>query len=407
MTFQPPNSRDEAEDLDRRDPLAGAAERFDLPEGTTYLVGHSLGPPSRAAAARLAAAQAAWSKDLVRSWNSAGWIDLAGRTGARIAALIGAGKDEVILADSVSVNLFKLAGAALPLARRYLLFVEADEFPTDQYILAGLGALSGAEARLLQPGETQTALSAGGVFIRSLVNYRTGEVADMAAYEAEARRHGALIIWDLSHATGILDLRLGASGALLATGCTYKYLNGGPGAPAFVYAASAIAPKLTSPLPGWMGHAAPFAFDGAYRPKDGAARFASGTPPILSLAALDGALEVFDGLALTELQTKARRLGAVAIARAAGLGITVGSPRDDLIRGGHVSLRISEGYPVVQALAARAVLADFRAPDTVRLGFSPLFLRYTQVWEAMDVLADILRTRSWDQPHFHARAAVT
>lgn len=407
MTFQLPTSRAEAEDLDRHDPLAAAARQFELPEGVIYLVGHSLGPPTRTAKAKLAAAQTAWSNDLVRSWNSAGWIDLAERTGDRIAALIGAGKGEVVVTDSVSVNLFKLAAAALPLARKYVLFVEEDEFPTDQYIVAGLGALSSAEVRVLPPNETGAALSAGGVFIRSVVNYRSGEVAGIAALETEARRHGALIIWDLSHATGILDMTLGASGALLATGCTYKYLNGGPGSPAFVYAARSIASKLNSPLPGWMGHAAPFAFEGAYKPKDGAARFASGTPPILSLTALDGTLDVFDGQALPELQSKARQLGAIAIARAKTLGLEVLSPQDDAKRGGHVSLRIAEGYPVVQALAARGVLADFRAPDTVRFGFSPLFLRYEQVWDAMDALADILATRSWDQPQFHARAKVT
>jgi len=407
VTFQLPTSRAEAADLDRRDPLAAAARQFELPDGVIYLVGHSLGPPTRTAKAKLAGAQAAWSYDLVSSWNSAGWIDLAERTGDRIAALIGAGKGEVIVTDNVSVNLFKLAAAVLPLARKYVLFVEEDEFPTDQYIVAGLGAVSSAEVRVLRPNETEAALSAGGVFIRSVVNYRSGEVADIAALEAEARRHGALIIWDLSHATGILDLTLGASGALLATGCTYKYLNGGPGSPAFVYAARSIAAKLNSPLPGWMGHAAPFAFDGSYMPKEGAARFASGTPPILSLAALDGALDAISGHAMQALREKAGGLGAIAIARAKALGLDVLSPEDDAKRGGHVSLRIADGYPVVQALAARGVLTDFRAPDTVRLGFSPLFLRYEQVWDAMDALADILATRSWDQPQFHARAKVT
>lgn len=407
MTFKLPTSRAEAEEIDRRDPLAAAAGQFALPDGVIYLVGHSLGPPTRTAQAKLATAQASWSNDLVRSWNSAGWIDLAERTGDRIAALIGAGKGEVVVTDSVSVNLFKLAAAALPLARKYVLFIEEDEFPTDQYIVAGLGALSSAEVRVLRSNETAAALSAGGVFIRSVVNYRSGEVADIGALETEARRHGALIIWDLSHATGILDLTLGANGALLATGCTYKYLNGGPGSPAFVYAERSIAPKLTSPLPGWMGHAAPFAFEGTYKPKDGVARFASGTPPILSLAALDGALDAFDGIELLALQSKARQLGAVAIERAKALGLVVQSPDDDATRGGHVSVRITEGYPVVQALAARGILADFRAPDTVRFGFSPLFLRYEQVWDAMDALADILATRSWDQPQFHARAKVT
>ena len=255
--------------------------------------------------------------------------------------------------------------------------------------------------------EAILALGAGGVFIHSVVNFRSGEVADIAAHEREANKHGALILWDLSHATGVLDLKLGAEGARLATGCTYKYLNGGPGAPSFVYAARELASKLATPLPGWMGHAAPFAFDGTYAPREGVARFASGTPPILSLEALSGALEAIEGLPLIQLQDKARALGALAIARAQGMGLEILSPADDSVRGGHVSVRIPEGYPVVQALAARGVMADFRVPDTVRFGFSPLFLSYETVWDAMDALANILSSRSWDQPQFHARARVT
>ncbi len=402
-----PTSRADAQALDRTDALASRTGLFRLPEGITYLVGHSLGPPPRTAQTRLSAAQADWASGLVRSWNSAGWIDLAERTGDRLAALIGAPAGDVIVTDNVSVNLFKLAAAALPHAERYALFVEEDEFPTDQYIAAGLGGLSGAAVRLLPPGGSFEALAAGGVVIKSAVNYRSAEVAGIAAHEREAQRHGALIVWDLSHATGVIDLHLASDGARLAAGCTYKYLNGGPGAPAFVYAAKEIAARLATPLPGWMGHSAPFAFDSRYTPRDGAARFASGTPPILSLAALGGALDVFDGVALEDLQAKARALGAIAIARAQGMGLEVLSPIEDAARGGHVSLRIAEGYPVVQALAARGVLADFRAPDTVRFGFSPLFLRYAQVWDALDVLDEILASRSWDAPEFHARAKVT
>jgi kynureninase len=402
-----PFDRTAALALDRADPLSGAREAFGLPEGVIYLVGHSLGPPPKQAMARLAEAQTAWQEELVRSWNTAGWIDLAERTGDRMARLIGAPAGSVVVADNVSVNLFKLAAAALPQARTYALFVEEDEFPTDQYILAGLGAVSGAEARILPSGGTHDALHAGGVFVRSAVNYRSGEVANIATHEAEARRHGAMIVWDLSHATGVLALDLAANGARLAAGCTYKYVNGGPGAPAFVFVAPELAAKLSTPLPGWMGHAAPFAFDSGYAPRDGAARFASGTPPILSLAALDGALDVFEGLAMSDLQAKARALGALAISRCEKMGLKILSPKDDQLRGGHVSVRIAEGYPVVQALAARGILADFRAPDTVRFGFSPFFLSFTEIWDAMDALSDILSTRSWDQPEFHARAKVT
>ena len=402
-----PITRAEALQRDAADPLVQRAALFDLPEGVTYLVGHSLGPPPKGARDRLAAAHADWAGDLVRSWNSAGWIDLAERTGDQLAALIGALPGEVIVADSVSVNLFKLAAAALPQARTYALFVEEDEFPTDHYIAAGLGGLSGAEVRQVAPGGSFDALKAGGVVIKSAVNYRSAEVTDIAAHEREARRHGALIIWDLSHASGVLDMQLTKDGAVLGAGCTYKYLNGGPGAPAFVYVAAELAPRLANPLPGWMGHAAPFAFDSRYVPRDGAARFASGTPPILSLAALSGALEAMEGVDLNQLQAKARGLGALAIARAQAMGLDVLCPVEDGRRGGHVSVRIREGYPVVQALAARGVMADFRAPDTVRFGFSPLFLSYEAVWNAMAALAEIVESRSWDQPQFHARAKVT
>lgn len=402
-----PTSREEACQRDTDDPLAARAAMFRLPDGVTYLVGHSLGPPSRVAQARLNAAQVQWENSLVRSWNSAGWIDLAERTGDRLAQLIGAQAGEVIVADSVSVNLFKLAAATLPLARSRLLLIEEDEFPTDQYIVEGLSRISGAEARTLLPGGGFKALETGGVLIKSVVNYRSGEVAQVAACETQARRHGSRIIWDLSHAAGVLNLALGADGVQLATGCTYKYLNGGPGAPAFVFASHRLVDRLNTPLPGWMGHASPFAFDSAYAPRGDAARFASGTPPILSLAALSGALDAFQDVALDTLADKARALGAMAIARASAIGLDILSPRDDAVRGGHVSLRIPDGYPVVQALAARGVVADFRAPDTVRFGFSPLFLSFEMVWDAFTTLEDILATRSWDRPEFHARARVT
>ena len=240
-----------------------------------------------------------------------------------------------------------------------------------------------------------------------MVNYRSAEIADIAAFEAEARQHGALIVWDLSHATGVLGLSLKESGARLAAGCTYKYLNGGPGAPAFVYADRTLSGQMASPLPGWMGHSAPFAFSSLYTPREGVARFASGTPPILSLASLDGALDAFDGVSPGALFAKSRALGDMVISLADALSLEVMSPRDGNRRGGHVSLRINVGYPVVQAMAAHGILADFRAPDTVRLGLSPLFLSFTEVWDAMSEIRNILDTRSWDRPEFHARAKVT
>ena len=302
--------------LDADDALQNRHTLFDLPEGVIYLVGHSLGPASLTALARLNEAAAAdWAGDIVGAWNSAGWIDLAETTGDRISRLIGAAPGEVIVCDSVSVNLFKLAAAALPLANgARAIRVEVGEFPTDQYVAEALSGLVGATFERLEHDAGLNALKAGGVLIKSAVNFRSGEVADIAAHEAEAAKRGAVIVWDLSHATGVVDVRLGEAGAKLAAGCTYKYVNGGPGSPAFVYASADIVLRLETPLPGWMGHASPFAFENAYTPRDGVARFAAGTPPILSLAALAGALDAFDEVDVATLARKAGVLGDLVIA---------------------------------------------------------------------------------------------
>ena len=402
-------SRAEAQAQDGADPLAGAREAFVLPEGLIYLDGHSLGPATRAALERVGQAlERDWAQGLIRSWNDAGWMDLPVQIGARLAQLIGANAEEVIVCDSVSVNLFKLAAAALPLARDRLLLVEEDEFPTDQYVMQGLADLVGARFGRVAGGAGRKALAdRGGVLIRSVVNYRTAQAVDITAYETTARDSGGVIVWDLSHATGVLDLDLGACGARLAAGCTYKFLNGGPGAPAFIYARGDIAEQMRSPLAGWMGHAAPFAFEADYTPKAAAARFAAGTPGILSLAALSGALNAFEGIDRSALAVKARALGDLCLALAARLGLPSISPKLGSERGGHISLVHPEGYAVVQALIARGIIADFRAPDAMRFGFSPLFVRYVDVWDAMTALGDVLKTRAWDQPAFLRRAAVT
>lgn len=399
-------SRADAEALDRADPLSAARDAFKLPPDTIYLVGHSLGPATHTSLQRLQqAAGDEWSNGLVGAWNSAGWIDLAKAVGAKIAPLIGVASDNVLIADSVSVNLFKLAAAALPLSGgEQHIRVEENEFPTDQYIGEALGQLTDHPFRRIAAGTGETEIARGGVLIKSLVNYRTSEVYDMTAHERAARQGNGLIIWDLSHATGIINVDLASAGAKLAVGCTYKYLNGGPGAPAFIYAAPDMAGRLQTPLPGWMGHAAPFDFSRSYTPAEGIQRFAAGTPPILSLSALDGALDVFSGVDIRDIQAKSSALGDLCQRRADAMGINVVDPGQ---RGGHVCLTHASGYPIVQALAARNIFADFRTPDTIRLGFSPLFLRYVDIWDTMDALKDILRSGSWDQPEFHRRAKVT
>lgn len=405
----PPLSRADCQALDASDPLRAVRETFALPDGVIYLDGHSLGPATRAALSRVEqAAREEWAEGLIRSWNKAGWIDLPRTTGAKIARLIGVDAGDVIIADSVSVNLFKLAAACLPLARSRTLIVEASEFPTDQYIAEGLAGIAGAGLMRVAENEGLDALArTGGVLIRSVVNYRAGHVLDVAASERAAWAAGGFIVWDLSHATGVLDLKLAADGARIATGCTYKFLNGGPGAPAFVYVRGDLGEQLASPISGWFGHADPFAFEPGYVARPGVARFAAGTPGILSLSALDAALDAFEGHALSSLETKARALGELIIARADTLGLDVMSPREGMLRGGHVSLRHPQGYAIVQALIARGIIPDFRAPDAMRFGVAPLYVRFVDVWDAMDQLADILDTRAWDRPEFHARATVT
>lgn len=394
--------------MDRADPLAHRRDLFVLPEGIVYLDGHSLGPAARSALAGVeAAARTDWAQGLIRSWNAAGWIDLPNRIGDRIARLIGAEQGEVLMCDSVSVNLFKLAAAALPQARTRRVAVEADEFPTDIYVAGGLGELADAPVAVLQPGELDAELARGGVVIKSAVNYRSAEVTDMAALEAIARDAGGLIVWDLSYAAGVLALDLRGAAARLAVGCTYKYLNGGPGAPAYAYVARELADRLETPIRGWFGDARAFAFEPAYAPAPGIARFAAGTPGILSAAALDGALEAFEGLDPGLLQAKSRALGAVWLDRALSAGLKSGSPRDAAARGGHVTLLHDDGYAIVQALIARGVIGDFRAPNAMRFGFSPLYLGFAETWRAFDVLDDVLTTGVFRDPKYAARARVT
>ncbi len=409
MAYKIPASREEAEAIDAHDILGHAREAFDLPEGLTYLDGHSLGPATHNGLDAVEqAARQEWRNGLIRSWNEAGWFELAYETGSKIARLIGARPEEVIVADSVSANLFKLGHAARGLATSPDLIVEADDFPTDQYMIEALASLSGSTFHRAPPGQGLACMEeTGGILIKSVVNYRTAAIADIADAEARARACGGVIIWDLSHATGIVAVNLTAARARLATGCTYKYLNGGPGAPAFVYAAHDIIDRLDSPLPGWMGHAKPFDFAPVYKPAPNIRRFAAGTPPILSLAALSGALEVFEAINIELIHAKTGALGDFILKRTDAMALETISPRRANERGGHVSVRHENGYEVVQALIADNIIADFRAPDTIRFGVSPLYLTFTDIWDAMDILEDILATARWDKPSFRQRAAVT
>lgn len=404
-----PTSLEEAIAYDQADPLADVRSAFLIPNEITYLVGHSLGPTTKLSLEALRdAAETEWRTGLVSSWNSAEWIDMPRILGSQIANLIGVSSDDVIVCDSVSVNIFKLVGALLKQrSSDARIIVEAGEFPTDQYILEGLARQVGSRFIRVARDSGTSALENGDVLVRSLVDYRTAEVADVHKMEMEAARNGGSIVWDLSHATGVLDLRLVDEGARFAVGCTYKYVNGGPGAPAFIYVRDDAIAGLQTPLAGWLGHSDPFAFTDTYQAAEGVQRFVAGTPPILSMAALRGALHAFDGLNLSDVEAKSRRLGNMCLTVFSRLGLQSPSPPIGERRGGHVSLIHDDGYAVSRALAKSGIKTDFRTPDTIRLGLSPLFLSYAEVWRALETLAEILGTKRYLETEFSERLRVT
>jgi kynureninase len=404
----------EAARLDAADPLAVRRALFDLPEGVVYLDGNSLGPVTRSARERVGRLVAEeWGRDLVSGWNLHGWIDLPARVGARIGILVGAEPGTVLAADSTTVNVFKLVAAALALVPdRRVILTDSGNFPTDVYAADGLARLIGRghAVRVVAPEAVEGAIDdTVALVMLTEVDYRTGRLHDMAAITAAAHAAGALTLWDLAHSAGALPVDLAGTGADLAVGCGYKYLNGGPGAPAFLYVAPRHQERIDAPMAGWMGHEAPFAFDLEYHPAPGIDRLRVGTPPILSLAALDGALDAFDGIDMAAVRAKSVALCDlfVAAVEATCPDLVLASPRDGRRRGSQVSFRHPEGYAVMQALIARGVIGDFRAPDIIRFGFTPLTLRHADALEAAAVLATVLRDALHDDPRYRARAKVT
>jgi kynureninase len=402
--------------MDAGDALAPMRAAFALPEGVVYLDGNSLGALPRATPKRLAeAALDEWGRDLIKSWNAHGWIDLPTRIGDKIARLIGAGPGEVVVADSTSLNLFKVLAAALKLnPDRRAVVSERDNFPTDLYMAQGLIALLGDRhsLRLVDAGEIAGAIGEDTAAVMlTHVNYRTGAMHDMAAVTRAAQNKGALMVWDLAHSAGAVPVDLNGCGADFAVGCGYKYLNGGPGAPAFVWVAKRHQERFVQPLSGWLGHADPFAFETGYRPAAGVARYVCGTPPVLSMVALEAGIDLMLGADPAALRRKSVDLTETFIAlveqECGPFGLDLLSPRRPEQRGSQVSLRHPDGYPVMQALIARGVIGDFRAPDILRFGFAPLYVRFADVWDAVAALKDILASRSWDRPEFRVRAAVT
>jgi kynureninase len=429
--------------LDAQDPLRPLREHFSLPEGMLYLDGNSLGAMPRATAARVAdVVTREWGQDLIKSWNNAGWFDLPQRLGNRIAPLIGAGGNEVVATDSTSVNLYKVLHAAIAIAkskksgstRRQFVLSERANFPTDLYIAQGLCAAQGLTLKLVEAADIAAALadtSDGEVAVLMLthVNYRTGAMHGMRAVTAAAHAAGALMVWDLAHSAGAVPVDLTGADADFAVGCGYKYLNGGPGAPAFVWVNPRHADQFSQPLSGWWGHAAPFAFTPEYLPAPGITRYLCGTQPLISLSALGCGLDVFHAAeaqgGMAALRTKSLALTDLFIAlveeRCAGHGLALVTPRAHAERGSQVCLSREKGaYAIVQALIARNVVGDFRAGDPpgqadgvvamldiLRFGFTPLYIGFEDVWNAVEQLRQVLVSGEWQEARFNQQHAVT
>jgi kynureninase len=387
-----------------------------LPDGVIYLDGNSLGPLPKATPARIAQVmQREWGQSLIRSWTDHGWIDLQFRVGEKIGRLIGAEPGTTVVGDSTSVNLFKLLAAALDQRPdRRVILTEEGNFPTDLYMAQGLTALlqRGHVLRPVPSAELVAALdSEVAVLMLTHVNYRSGAMHDMAALTRAAHTVGALALWDLSHSAGAVPLQLAADQVDLAVGCGYKYLNGGPGAPAFLCIAQHLLESVRLPLTGWLGHADPFAFEGTYRPAAGIARAVVGTPPILSLVALDVGIDIALEAPMQAVRDKSVRLADMFIElverECGGEGFGLLSPTLGSARGSQVSLAHPDGYAIMQALIEHGVIGDFRAPNVLRFGLAPLYVRYVDVWDAVALLRAVMRDETWREPRFRQRRSVT
>ena len=404
-------TRDDVVALDRADELAAFRDRFVLPEGVIYLDGNSLGPLPKAARARISdVLEREWGQSLIRSWTQHGWIDLQFRIGEKIGRLIGAEPGTTVVADSTSVNLFKLLAAALDQRPgRNVILTEEGNFPTDLYIAQGLAALLQRGYEVRQLIDVAAALNDQvAVLMLTHVNYRSGAMHDMAALTRAAHDAGALVLWDLCHSAGAVPLQLSADNVDLAVGCGYKFLNGGPGAPSFLYVARRLQDDLRMPLAGWFSHAAPFDFESRYRPASGIARGVVGTPPILSLAALEAGIDIALDAPMEAVRAKSQRLADLfVVLMEHEPDFSLLTPREPSMRGSQVAFCHPHGYAVMQALIERDVIGDFRAPDVLRFGLTPLYLRYVDVWDAVAVLRDVMRTEAWRDPRFQQRSKVT
>ena len=409
-------SRAHFELLDKDDSLAGFRKEFSLPKDKIYLDGNSLGAmPKRALEIATRTISQEWGTELIESWNSADWFQLPQRLGDKVARLIGANSGEVVVTDNVSINLFKVLSAALTLrSERNVIVVEGSSFPTDNYITEGLVQLidRGVDIRYVEKEGILDAIdNEVAVVSLSNVHYKTGHILDMKDITEIAHACGALTIWDLCHSAGAMPLDLNGCNADFAVGCTYKYLNGGPGSPAFVYCARRHQETAVQPLFGWWGHAEPFAFEPNYRRSKGIKHMLSGTQPIVSLAMLEAGLDIALGADLNDLRKKSMALGEWFIrlieSRCSAYNFDLQCPRLAKERGSQVSFSHTDAYAIMQALIARGVLGDFRAPDILRFGFTPLYTRFVDVWDAVEVLKGVLDTKEWQRDVFQIRHAVT
>ena len=394
--------------------FARTRAQFHLPKGVIYLDGNSLGPMPLAAAARVAQTiTAEWGEMLIRGWNKAGWMDMPSRVGDRIAALIGAEAGHVVMGDTLSIKVYQALASCVQMnPNRRVILSDTGNFPSDLYMAQGLCGTLGGDHRLktVEPEAVLAAIDDSvAVVMITEVDYRTGRRHDMAALSARAHEVGAPIIWDLAQSAGAFPVGVAAGGADFAVGCSYKYLNSGPGGPAFIYVAPRHANLVKPALSGWLGHESPFAFDRDYRPAPGIERMRVGTPPILQLASLEAALDVWDSVDLDDLRTTSLTLTDRFIAgvEAACPMLALVTPRDHDRRGSQVSFRHPEGYAIMQALIAAGVIGDFRAPDILRFGFTPLYIGAAEVDGAVAILSRIMADGSWDRPEFKARSKVT
>jgi kynureninase len=402
----------EAQARDAADPLASLRDRFALPEGVIYLDGNSLGVLPADVPSRIAHVIGhEWGARLVRSWNEAGWMAAPLRIGADIARVIGVAADEVVVADSTSVNLFKLIVAACELApARRTILTEAGNFPTDLHVARRAAEVTGRTLHIVETAAIEDAIGDDtALVVLAHVHYRSGHRHDIAVLERIAQARGARILWDLSHAAGAIPLALAANGAMLAVGCGYKFLNGGPGAPAYLFVAKALQPRMVSPIAGWLGHAAPFAFGDDYAPAPGIARFQAGAPPMISLLALESGVAIAAEVDMAAVWAKSCALFDLFAALAAERcpALTLASPRDPDRRGSHIAFRHPHAHEIIQALIEHGVIGDFRAPDIARFGLTPLYLSHVDIWRAAEIIAGVLDAGTWRDPRFAIRAAVT